>query len=747
MKKIFLNLILILSISTVYSQEITDYVNPFIGTTNFGATNPGAVVPQGMVSVVPFNVTGSDINTYDKDARWWSTPYSYDNKFFTGYSHVNLSGVGCPDLGVILLMPTTGEPTANLKEYGSIMSNQKASPGYYTCKLDKYNILTEVTATKRTGLSKFTFPEGQANILIDLGNGLTNETGAHIQIVDNKEIEGWRMTGTFCYQGNSERPVYFVARFSKPAKKIAVWKKMPEMKAEKSWSATSNRFKFYNNYKNPIAGDSIGACFSFETQKDEQIMVQIGVSYVSIENARENLNAEFTNFKFEKTVANAKNEWTKTLSKIKVEGGTFNQKTKFYTALYHINLHPNIINDVNGQYPMMESHKTGQLPKGQNRYTVFSLWDTYRNFHQFMSLVYPDLQLDMVKSMIAMYKESGWLPKWELNSTETFTMSGDPAFVVIADTYLRGLQDFDVATAYEAMIKSATTAQKDNKIRNNHDFYLKNGYMPLLSEYDNSVSEALEYYIADWNLGQLAKALGKNDDYEKFNRRSLQYVNYFDKDGFKILRPKLANGKFLKDFNPMQGKNFEPVAGFHEGTAWNYAFCVQHDIKSYIKLMGGKSQFYKMLNKVFADSLFDMTNEPDMHYPYLFNYLKGKEWRTQQELDFLMSKYFKNTPDGLPGNDDCGTMSAWLAFSMMGFYPICPGSMDFAISKPVFDKITIELNPKYYKGKFFTITKTNKLNKNNSRIKKFILNGKTNKEYFIDNQNITNGGKLDIICE
>ncbi len=745
MKKIFLSFWLILCAYAVHSQDVIDYVNPFIGTTNFGATNPGAVVPQGMVSVVPFNVTGSAINKYDKDARWWSAPYSYDNKYFTGYSHVNLSGVGCPDLGVILLMPTCEKPTADLKEYGSVMSEQKALPGYYSCRLDKYNITTEVTATKRTGLSRFTFQKGKANILIDLGNGLTNETGAYIQVVNNKEIVGWRMTGTFCYQGNSERPVYFVARFSKPAKELSVWKKMPAMQAEKAWSATDNSFKFYKNYKSPIAGDSIGACFSFETEDNEQIMVQIGVSYVSIDNARENLNAEFTNFDFNKTVENAQKEWRQALSKIQVEGGTLDQKTKFYTSLYHINIHPNIINDVNGQYPMMESHKTGQLPNGQNRYTVFSLWDTYRNFHQFMSLVYPDLQLDMIRSMIDMYKESGWLPKWELNSTETFTMSGDPAVIVIADTYLRGLRDFDIKTAYEAMIKSATTAQKDNKIRNNHDFYIDNGYMPLLSKYDNSVSEALEYYIADWNLGQLAKEIGRMEDFTKFNKRSMQYVKYFDSKGYKILRPKLANGKFLDAFDPMQGKNFEPVAGFHEGTAWNYAFCVQHDIQSYMQLMGGKGQFYKVLNRVFADSLFDMTNEPDMHYPYLFNYIKGKEWRTQQELDFLMDRYFKNSPDGLPGNDDCGTMSAWLAFSMMGFYPICPGDMNFAISKPVFDKVTIHLNPKYYSGKTFTIIKNSKGKA--SKINKMRLNNKLYKKYFINNKYVTNGGVMEIVCD
>ena len=743
-KYVLLNIFLSFCVS-FYAQNLTQHVNPFIGTTNYGATNPGAIVPQGMVSVVPFNVTGSKKNTHDKDAGWWSTPYSWDNSFFTGYSHVNLSGVGCPDLGVILIMPTTGKVNANLKEYGSIMSRQKASPGYYSCKLDKYNILTEVTATQRSGISRFTFPKGQSNVLIDLGNGLTNESGASLQIINNNEVEGWRMTGTFCYNINTERPVYFVARFSKAAKEFGAWKKMPELKAEKNWSSSSNRFKYYKNYTQPIASDSIGAWFSFDTEKDEQIMVQLGISYVSIENARLNLDTEQGDFNFDEVKKDAENSWEKTLSKVEVEGGTENEKTVFYTALYHMNIHPNVINDVNGEYPLMESFGIGKN-ENRDRYTVFSLWDTYRNFHQFMSMVYPDLQLNMVRTMIDMYKESGWLPKWELNAKETHTMNGDPAFPVITDTYLRGLTDFDVETAYNAMIKSATTAQKDNKIRKDADFYFENGYVPLLKQYDNSVSIALEYYIADWNLAQLAKALGKTDDYKKFNKRSLQYINYFDKKEYKMMRPKLADGSFLTPFNPKQGENFEPVPGFHEGTAWNYAFCVQHDIPGLIKLMGGKKSFTRTLQNVFTDSLFDMANEPDMHYPFLFNYLKGEEWRAQKETKKLIGQYFKNSPDGLPGNDDCGTMSAWLAFSTIGLYPICPGDMDYSITIPSFDKITIKLDSKYYQGKTFVIKRVQK-NKTASKIKKITLNGKPFNSYFIPHNQIVNGGELNIYTE
>ncbi|PCH68115.1 MAG: alpha-mannosidase [Bacteroidales bacterium] len=720
--------------------QFADYVNPFIGTTNFGTTNPGAIVPRGMVSVSPFNVSGSDLNTYDKDTRWWSTPYSWDNSFLTGFSHVNLSGVGCPDLGVILLMPTTGEVNADHKEYGSIMKNQEATPGYYATDLEKYGIKAELSSTKRTGISRYTFPKGKSNILLNLGLGLTNESGAKVRIVNNQEIEGSRMTGSFCYNDGSERPVYFVARFSKKAEEFGVWKKMPEMKAESVWSDTDGQFKYYKNYTQELFGDEIGAYFTFNTNTNEQIIAEVGVSYVSIANARMNLNAESNHFDFEKTKLQAKQEWNSTLSRVKVEGGTEDQKTIFYTALYHTQIHPNIINDVNGQYPAMESFEIRET-KDCNRYTVFSLWDTYRNFHPLMALLYPQEQQDMVRSMVNMYKESGWLPKWELNSKETHVMEGDPAIPVIVDSYLRGLKDFDVEAAYSAMIKSATTQGKNNKLRPDIDFYLAEGYVPLVEEFDNSVSHALEYYIADWNLAQFAKALDKKDDYKKFLNQSLRYKEYFDQE-FGMIRPRLENGGFLKDFDPKQGENFEPSPGFHEGTAWQYTFCVPHDVKGLIKLMGGKKKFVSKLQMVFDEELFDMANEPDIHYPFLFNYIKGEEWRTQKEVRRLIDTHYKNAPDGIPGNDDCGTLSAWVIYSMMGIYPVCPGNTDYAITSPVFDKITIQLDPEFHSGKTFEIL-THRKNSTDYFIDKMTINGIENKNYFINHSDIIKGGKIE----
>lgn len=724
--------------------QYADYVNPFIGTTNFGTTNPGSIVPRGMVSVTPFNVSGSDTNTWDKDARWWSTPYSWDNSFLTGFSHVNLSGVGCPDLGVILLMPTTGEVNGDHKIYGSQMKNQEATPGYYSTDLEKYGVKAELSSTKRTGISRYTFPKGKSNILLNLGLGLTNETGAKVKIVNNQEIEGSRMTGSFCYNDGSERAVYFVARFSKPANELGVWKKMPAMQAESAWSDTDDQIKYYKDFTQEIFGDEIGTYFTFDTEENEQILVELGVSYVSIENARMNLDAESNKFDFDKTRQEAKKEWNDVLGRIKVEGGTKDQKSIFYTALYHTQIHPNIINDVNGQYPAMESYEILET-ENCDRYTVFSLWDTYRNFHPLMALVYPQEQLDMVRSMVDMYKESAWLPKWELNSKETHVMEGDPSIPVIVDSYLRGLTDFDVNSAYEAMYKSATTEGKNNKLRPDIDHYLKEGYVPLMAEFDNSVSHALEYYIADWNLAQFAKALDKKDDYKRFLAQSRRYKEYFDEE-YKMIRPKLENGKFLKDFNPRQGENFEPCPGFHEGTAWQYTFCVPHDVKGLTKLMGGKHNFVNKLQSVFDDNLFDMANEPDIHYPYLFNYFKGEEWRTQKEVRRLIDTYYKNTPDGIPGNDDCGTLSAWIVYGMIGMYPVCPGDMDYAISSPVFDKITIELDPEFHTGKTFEII-THRKNQDDLFIDKMKFNGEKQKSYFINHKTIIEGGKLEFFLK
>ena len=457
-------------------DNVTRYVDPFVGSTNFGTTNPGAVCPNGLMSVSPFNVMGSNLNVWDKDSRWWSTPYCFENKFFTGYSHVNLSGVGCPELGALLVMPTAGPLQVDYHIYGSEYSDEYAEPGYYSNVLSAYGIRTEVSATTRTSAERFTFPAGESHILLNLGEGLTNETGAMVRKVSDTEIEGMRLLGTFCYNPQAVFPMYFVMRVSKTPVASGYWKKQRVMTGvEAEWTPDNGKYKIYTRYGREMAGDDIGYWFTFETEEGEQVEVQMGVSFVSIENARENLEAEQKGFDFDAVRAQASARWERDLSKIRVSGGTEDQKTVFYTGLYHALIHPNILNDVNGEYPLMENDGVGTVPEGQNRYTVFSLWDTYRNVHQLMTLLYPDRQLDMVRSMISIYKEWGWMPKWELYGRETFTMEGDPAIPVIADTWFKGLKDFDIETAYQAFIKSATTPGAQNRMRPDVDPYTFQG--------------------------------------------------------------------------------------------------------------------------------------------------------------------------------------------------------------------------------------------------------------------------------
>ncbi len=671
-----------------------EYVNPFVGTTNFGTTNPGAVSPNGMMSVVPFNVMGSADNVHDKDARWWSAPYEYHNSYFTGFSHVNLSGVGCPELGSLLLMPTTGDLEVDYRSYGSGYSDQEAKPGYYSLQLTKYGIKAEVTATKRSSVERYTFPAGSGNILLNLGEGLTNESGAMVRRVSDTEIEGVKLMGTFCYNQDAVFPIYFVMQLSKSPDKAGCWKRQPSrIGVEAQWDIYSGDYKLYENYNKQMAGDDIGFYFTFsDLAPSEQIEVRMGVSFVSTENARLNLEQEQGDRSFDEIYAETSTQWEEVLSRIIVEGGSQEQREVFYTALYHALLHPNLLNDVNGEYPAMESDKI--LRTKGDRYTVFSLWDTYRNLHQLLTLVYPERQTAMIQTMLDIYNEHGWLPKWELYGQETYTMSGDPATIVIVDSWMRGLQDFDAQVAYEAMLKSATTPSAYNPIRPEISIYEKLGYIPYgtyaadLSG-DNSVSNALEYYLADNALSLFADSLGYHEDAKRFRERSLGYKNYYDKQ-FGTLRPKDKEGNFYEDFDPRAGENFEHAVGFHEGSAWNYTYFVPHDVQGLIKLMGGKRKFVEKLQMIFDQGLYDPANEPDIAYPYLFSRIEGEEWRTQKEVNRLLAEHYTSSPDGIPGNDDTGTMSAWAIFSMMGLYPDTPGDPSYTITSPQFDRVTIK---------------------------------------------------------
>ena len=717
--KFRLSFLLLLLGGLLHAQEVTRYVNPFIGTANYGACNPGAVTPNGMMSVSPFNVMGSSLNVYDKDSRWWSTPYTSENRYFTGFSHVNLSGVGCPEAGSVLTMPTTGPVQVDYHIYGCEYTDETARPGYYGVSLLN-GIKADVTATTRTSLERYAFPDGEGNILVNLGEGLTNESGATLRKVSDMEIEGSKLLGTFCYNRQAVFPLYFVLRVNKLPSSCGYWKKQRPMGAESAWDADAGQYKLYTAYAREMSGDDIGFWFHFDRlAPGEEVQVQMGVSFVSIENARENLEAEQQGFNFDAVADAATRAWEEALGRVKVEGGSEDRKTIFYTALYHCLIHPNVLNDVNGQYPLMEfgnpaAEDDYTIPTGRNgvalrkirekgigtisdgnRYTVFSLWDTYRNLHPLLTFLYPEKQLEMVRSMIDMYREWGWMPKWELFGRESWTMEGDPAIPVIADTWLKGLQEFDIRRAYEAFLKSADSPGAENLMRPDNDPYMEDGYIPLglyAADFsgDNSVSHALEYYVADYALSQLASALGYEEDAARFKSRSLGYRNYYSAE-YGCLRPIRSDGAFLSPFDPADGANFSNAPGFHEGSAWNYTFAVPHDVQGYAKLMGGSRTYVQRLQQVFEGGFYDPTNEPDIFYPYLFSRFKGYEKWTWSTVERILADYYKNAPDGLPGNDDTGTMSAWAVFSMLGFYPDCPGDPSYTLTRPSFDRAEISL--------------------------------------------------------
>ena len=735
-----------MSVLGAEAKDNVDYVDPFIGTTNFSICNPGAIMPHGLMSVVPFNVMGSDLNQDDKDKRWWSAVYEYNNKYFTGFAHVTLSGVGCPEMGTLLTMPTMGELNVDYRSYGSEYKDETARPGYYSTILTKYGIRTEVTATTRSSIERYTFPKGKGNLLFNLGNGLTNEVGASLRRVSDTEFEGTRMLGTFCYNPQAVFPMYFVVRVNKKPAAYGMWKKQPDFgNAQKQWDEYQGKYKLYPGYGRDMAGNDIGYYMTYDCEEGEQVEVQVGVSFVSIANARENLDKEQKGFNFDATAKEAHDQWASTLDKITVEGGTEQQRRVFYTALYHSQIHPTILQDVNGEYPKMESSENGKT--SGNRYTVFSLWDTYRNLSQLETLLYPDRQVDMINSMIDMYREWGWMPKWELFSRETWTMEGDPAIPYIADAYMRGLRGFDIETAYKAFRTSATLPGKENRMRPDIDPYVSKGYVPLgfyaadMSG-DNSVSHALEYYLADNALSILAGELGHKSDAKLFRQRSLGYRHYYSKES-GTLRPINMDGSFLTPFNPEAGANFENCPGFHEGSAWNYTFYVPHDVTGLAKLMGGQKKFVDKLQMVFDKGLYDPANEPDIAYPYLFSYFKGEEWRTQKTVSDLLKKYYTDKPDGIPGNEDTGTMSSWAIFSMMGLYPDNPGSPYYTLTTPVFDKVTLHLDPRFYPNGDITIT-TDRKSADQTYIKEMTIGGKKLSSFRISHKQLVEGKNLEM---
>ncbi len=711
--------LLLLSISTSFSQEkiVNKYVNPFIGTANGGNTFPGAVVPWGMVSMSPHNSPGSP------------SGYIYGEKYFYGFGCVHLSGTGCSDLGSIIFTAYKGKESINPEQYKQVYSKETASPGYYSVYLPESRIKTEVSATLRCGIIKYTSEDTETtNILIDAGRNLSIVGGGAVRIISGTEIEGYNISGGFCGEDNRQK-VYFYAQFSIPSESSRLWQDSEIMNA---------------GYKSTV-DTSIGCLMKYKIMPSKPLIIRIGISYVNSKNARENLESELSGLSFSEIKEKAENLWENYLSRIVVSGNE-NNKIKFYTALYHMLIHPNIISDVNGEYPLMGRKGIGKY-KDRFRYSVFSLWDTYRTLHPFLTLVYPERQSEIVKTMIDMYKENGYLPKWELAGNETYMMVGDPATPVIADSYLKGIKDFDINQALDAMLKPALlkSDEKAPPIRAGYHELLKYGYIPF--EQDTSeawwvwgpVSTTLEYCFSDWAISQLSKSLDKNNYYNLFLKRSLLYKNLFDTSSL-FMRPKLKNGSWLTPFNPLVTEGSGSWGGsggpgYVEGNAWNYTWSVPYDIPGLIELFNNDRAFGDKLLKAFSEGYFTINNEPDIFYPYLFTYVKGKEHLTRELISRIIDTNFGTGADGLPGNDDCGTISGWFAFSSLGFYPVCPASNEYRIGIPLFDKVVLKLNQKYFSGKEIVIEKKR------DNFNEVVFNNKK-LGYSIEHSELVKGGEL-----
>lgn len=653
-KNIFLLLLIILLPNLIYSQtNFSQFVNPFIGTGGHGHTYPGATLPFGMVQLSP------DTRI---DGSWdGSSGYHFSDSLLYGFSHTHLSGTGVSDYGDILFVPTTSKPILNGKQYsiGFSHKNEKASAGFYSVTLNG-GINVELTTTTRVGFHKYTFPNKKDNwIILDLSHrDKTIET--KLNIISKTKIEGMRRSDAWA----KDQHIYFVAEFSKPF---------------------TEDFDFENN--NPLILKR--HAFKFNSS-DKSILIKVGISTVSIEGAKKNLNAELPHWDFDKVKSEANNIWNNELGKIQITSNDKDKLTIFYTALYHTMIQPNVNMDVDSSYRGMDNkiHKAD----GFTYYTVFSLWDTFRATHPLYTIIDRKRTLDFIKTFLAHYDQGGRLPVWELCSNETDCMIGYHSVSVITDAYVKGIRNFDTQKALEAMKKSATW---------NHfglPQYISNGFLSIEDEHE-SISKTLEYSYDDWCIAEFAKLLNDRTIFNEYINRSLSYKNIFDsKTGF--MRPRI-NGGWISPFDPKEVNN-----NFTEANSWQYSFFVPHDISGLISLQGGKENFEKKLDELFTTSTqttgreqADITgligqyahgNEPSHHMAYLYNYI-GKPNKTQFRVNQILNQFYKNSPDGLIGNEDCGQMSAWYILSSLGMYQVCPGNQEFTLSSPIFDKAIINL--------------------------------------------------------
>lgn len=720
-------------------NNFTRYVDPFIGSGGHGHVFVGANVPFGGVQLGPSNFyKGWD----------WSSSYNYTDSIVKGFTHLNLSGTGVTDLGELILMPTTGKrktwsgasQTKFLGEvkkawylnngekkpdqaYASFYNKESevAKPGYYSVKLDDYGIKVELTASERVGMHRYTFPESEeARIIIDLSEGNSDSSvETYIHQINDTTFAGYRFSKGWAI----DQREYFTLVSSKPISEFILYEGDNKVDGNKAKGVYTKGF------------------LEFKTAKDEVVKVKMGISPVSSKNALKNIKSEIPHWDFDQIVESAENKWNKELSKVKIETPDLNKKRIFYTAMFHTMIAPNIYSDVNGEY--RGTDKKVYADPGFTNYTLFSLWDTYRAAHPLYTIIQPNRVSDMVNSMLLIFDQQGKLPVWHLRGNETNTMPGYSAIPVIVDACLKGFKGIDLEKAYQA-VKTTATGDFEPGVKDLMEF----GYIPA-DHGPETVASAMEYAISDWAISKLAEKLGKKEDAEYFGKRAKGYQEYFDEET-RFMRGKLSDGSWRTPFDPVSASH--RVNDYCEGNAWQYLWMVPQDPEGLIKLLGGDGPFVEKLDELFSRSSdlgegasLDITgmigqyahgNEPSHHTSYMYAYA-GEQYKIADKVDYILNELYRDKPDGLSGNEDCGQMSAWYVLSSIGFYSVNPSNGAYVFGRPLFDLVTIESST----GKKFILEAVNN-GKENIFIQSVSFNGKPYTKSFITHKDIVEGGKL-----
>lgn len=716
------------------------YINTFIGTGGHGHTFPGATTPYGMVQLSP------DTKTDGWDA---CGGYHYSDSSIIGFTHNHLSGTGIADYGDVLFMPFSGEvqvyrgDTENPDTgFRSRFSHERESSraGYYTVDLLDDEIKAELTASPRVGFHRYTFSQADdQNLIIDLTHVLQERHNKNVinefKVISDTEIVGYKWTRGWA----KKQHIYFHAKFNKP------------------FTAA-----LFDDQK-PVEGQALKtklaqAVLKFKSD-GKPLLAKVGLSAVDYEGARQNLESEITDWDFDRVSSEAYQAWSDQLSTIDIAGASADEKAIFYTALYHTSISPNVFSDVDGRYRKIDM-TIGQMPADEKAYTVFSLWDTFRAFHPLLTITNPDFDNELVKSLLRKYDEGGVLPKWELAANYTGTMIGYHSIPVIVDAYFKGIRDFDVEKAYEAM-KISSQFDTARVLANNDRILFKMsalakkyneelGYVPADQDIE-AVAKALEYAYNDWCIAQMAKDLGKTDDYEKYMERAGRYAKYFDPET-KFMRGVMSDGSWRTPFDPKASAHRKD--DYCEGNAWQWTWFVPHDVEGLVALMGGKEPFIEKLDTFFsmdseitgAHTSNDISgfigqyahgNEPGHHITHMYNFV-DQPWKTQQLVDSVMTTLYFNDPNGLAGNEDCGQMSAWYILNAMGIYSFLPGSPEYSIGRPSFEEVTLNLK----RDKTFVIKALNQ-SAANKYVQSISLNGKPLTRPFISHEAIMAGGTLE----